>query len=158
MLGKLTNNILKHFGLRICAIENSRDLDFEDELFLKLHEKVKEFTMTSITDLYALYTALNFIAENRIEGDFVECGVWKGGSSMFIANYLVAKNLVDRKIHLYDTFLGMTAPGAFDIDLNGKSASNENATSWEPTALEVVKENMATTQYPMKILSLLKEI
>ncbi len=150
MLGKLANNILKPFGLRICAIENSRDLDLEDELFLKIYEKVRAYTMTSITDVYSLYTALNFITENKIEGDFVECGVWKGGCSMFMANYLVDKSLADRRIYLYDTFSGMTDSGSLDIDLNGKSASTDNVITWEPASLEEVKENMSTTNYPLE--------
>ena len=148
MIGKLANILLKPFNLRVCAIPNSRDLDLEDELFVELYEKVKAYTMTSITDVYSLYTALNFVTENNVEGDFVECGVWKGGSAMFMANYLVARNMQDRKIYLYDTFSGMTDPGSYDFDLNGNSASN--AITWKPASLKKVKENMTSTKYPIE--------
>ncbi len=156
MLGKLANNILKPFGLRLCAIESDRDLDLEDELFMELYEKVKTFTMTSMTDVYSLYNALNFITKNKIEGDFVECGVWRGGSAMFMANYLVAKNLFDRRIYLYDTFSGMTDPGSYDIDLHGNSADSDKAINWKPASLEVVKENMNSTKYPEEKIFFIK--
>ncbi len=156
MLGRLANYILKPFGLRISAIPNRTDLDLEDKLFLELYEKVKAYTMTSITDVYALYTALNFITENEIAGDFVECGVWKGGSAMFMANYLVAKNLTDRKIYLFDTFSGMTTPGSFDIDLNGKSANDKSVIAWEPASLIEVKKNMSATKYPLENIIFIK--
>lgn len=41
----------------------------------------------------------------RIEGDFVECGVFMGFKSYFLMHYLDFGN-VDRKFHLFDTFEG----------------------------------------------------
>lgn len=54
--------------------------DMEDE-FVDAYELSKAFTMTSAQRMYALYSAVRYAVENRIEGDFVECGVWRGGAA-----------------------------------------------------------------------------
>lgn len=54
-------------------------IDFEPA-FMALHERVKDFTMTSLERQYALSQAVEYIVKNNIEGDIVECGVWKGGA------------------------------------------------------------------------------
>lgn len=41
----------------------------------------------------------------KVEGDFVECGVFMGFKSCFLAHYLDFGNL-DRQFHLFDTFEG----------------------------------------------------
>lgn len=150
MLGRLSNAFLKPFGLRLSPLEDAtRDIDLADELFLELCEKVEGFTMTSASDLFALYNTLNFVTKNKIKGDLVECGVWKGGSAMFMAYYLAKQEDYDRKIFLYDTFSGMTDPGSLDIDLNGNRATDAQVIKWKPTSLTEVKENMSKTNFPI---------
>lgn len=51
--------------------------DMEDK-FVDAYELSKAFTMTSAQRMYALYSAVRYVVENRLEGDFVECGVWRG--------------------------------------------------------------------------------
>ncbi|MGB3007990.1 MAG: TylF/MycF/NovP-related O-methyltransferase, partial [Chitinophagaceae bacterium] len=75
-----------------------------DENFLALYEKVKSCTMVEIERSFALYKSVNYILKNNIQGDFVECGVWKGGSCMMIVYILMKAGIKDRKIWLYDTF------------------------------------------------------
>ena len=65
---------------------------------------------------YPLYKAVTHIAETSIEGDLVECGVWKGGSSMLAALTLQYMNQGHRKI--YDTYTGMDQPSEKDIDIH----------------------------------------
>ena len=63
----------------------------EDE-FKKYHHFIKDYTMTSVQNQYALYQSINHIILNNIEGDIVECGVWKGGSSLLMASILTKNN------------------------------------------------------------------
>ena len=75
-------------------------------------------------DKYATYTMMNrnqFIANLELcaqfrflEGDYIECGVWKGGMSAAIAELIGNP----RMIHLFDSFEGL--PPAREID--GESA------------------------------------
>jgi O-methyltransferase len=92
-----------------------------DQAFMQLFEKVKPYTMTSVEAIYALYTSVNYVLDRNIPGDFVECGVWRGGSSLLVALMLQSKSIHDRKVILYDTFSGMPAPTEFDVDKYGRS-------------------------------------
>ena len=51
---------------------------------------------------------------NKIPGDIVECGVWKGGSMMVCALTLLAKS-ERRNLWLFDTFEGMPPPTKIDL-------------------------------------------
>jgi hypothetical protein len=102
--------------------------------------------------MYALFKAVKYVIEANIPGDFVECGVWKGGSAMLIAHTLMQMKELNRKIYLYDTFEGMPKPRKEDYRLSNEK--NEAITAWEKTGkwdyspLSEVKSNMFSTNYP----------
>ncbi len=75
-------------------------LDFEP-FHKDIIEKVRPFTMTSNERLYGLIEAVKYVIQNNISGDFVECGVWKGGSMMAIAETLVQLGVTNRQLYLY---------------------------------------------------------
>jgi O-methyltransferase len=81
---------------------------------------VKPYTMTSIDRIKSLYNSLEYIRLNNIEGDIVECGVWKGGNILGCLEYLNFFN-IKKTIWLYDTFSGMSESTNLDFDLNGVS-------------------------------------
>ncbi len=83
--------------------------DLEDD-FLRIWDKVRNYTMISVERGYSLYKSVEYVAAGEISGDFVECGVWKGGSCMLMAFAMEKFGLKDRKIYMYDTFSGMTEP------------------------------------------------
>jgi hypothetical protein len=66
--------------------------------FWDLYVRCKDYTMTSWERLYALYTAVLYIVANAIPGDFVECGVWRGGSMRLVAMTLMANGVTGRYI------------------------------------------------------------
>lgn len=76
-----------------------------------------KFTMTSIDAARYLYNEVVRVVKEGVPGDFVECGVWRGGSVMIIAKALRDMNVLDKKIWLYDTFSGMTTPDEVDVDV-----------------------------------------
>ena len=75
----------------------------------------KRLTMLSIPRLWAAISATKYVINNDIPGDIVECGVWKGGCAMAIAQTL-KKYRSSKKVYLFDTFDGMTEPSALDVD------------------------------------------
>lgn len=127
--------------------------DIADAEFWKFYNISKAFTMTSVERMYALYQSVNYVLDNQIPGDFVECGVWRGGSSMMIGHVLQHRGVKDRKIFLFDTFEGMPAATENDEDFAGKQAAeimsdnkdNKNATIWCLADLADVKNNMSKT-------------
>lgn len=152
----ISQYLLKPLGLRLSKIQEDKDF-IQDDVFLKIFQECKPYTMTSIERMYALYNAVKYVVQNNIEGDFVECGVWRGGSSMMIALTLNSMNIKDRKIYLYDTFEGMSEPTENDVDFRGGNADNllkqniqdkENSV-WCLADLQDVQNNMKLTQYPL---------
>jgi len=111
----------------------------EDFYFVKTISKFAPYTMTvnrGIEPSYSLFKAVEYIVKNKIPGDFVECGVWRGGSIILIALALKYFGDTERKIFLYDTFTGMTEPDELDIDWDGKNLKKK----WNMDSLEKAKE------------------
>jgi hypothetical protein len=82
-----------------------------------------------------------------VEGDFVECGVWRGGMSAAIAEVLGK----DRTVHLFDSFEGL--PPAREID--GAAAINWQRATESPSYFDncraeesFAREAMAMAAHP----------
>jgi O-methyltransferase len=110
------------------------------------YDIVKNYSMTSKERIYKLYECLEYIRNNEIKGDIVECGVWKGGNILGISEYLNFYK-IEKKIWLYDTFQGMTQPEQVDVDLNGNLAKNilQNVMCHSP--LELVQDVLKTSSF-----------
>jgi O-methyltransferase len=89
---------------------------------IRIIRAVAPYTMTSHERIHALVSAVRYIVSNGIRGDFVECGVWKGGSIMAMALTLLELQDGERALYLFDTFSGMTEPGLQDVDYLGRNA------------------------------------
>ena len=84
-----------------------------------------KLSMTSVSRLVATLKACKYVVENNIPGDFVECGVWRGGHGI-IAKKIFEHMGSDKRVILFDTFAGMTEPSEFDISpVSKQNAKNE---------------------------------
>jgi len=100
----------------------------------ELLNKVASYTFLTPGKLINLKHLAELINSQGIEGDFVECGVYKGGSAAMLATALPE----DRHLWLYDSFQGM--PPVDQID-------GEDAKEWVGKCVateEDVMEVMAT--------------
>lgn len=131
-------------------------LDFEP-FHIQIIEKVRPYTMTSNERLFGLIEAVKYVIQYNIPGDFVECGVWKGGSMMAIAETLLQLGVHNRQLYLYDTFSGMTAPTDEDKDSLNRNAADQlqndannksESVVWAYSTLDEVKKNLANVAYP----------
>ena len=122
-------------------------------------EAVTPFTMTSPERILALCDAVQYVHENNIAGDIVECGVWKGGSMAAVARTLHGFDTTSRKLWMYDTFEGMSQPTENDVDLHGHAAGRMLAEAdiadaesresiWCRCSLDNVKHTLKETNYP----------
>ncbi|MEK7017673.1 TylF/MycF family methyltransferase [Bacillus sp. FSL R9-9410] len=57
-----------------------------------------------------LHEALETVVRENIEGDFIETGVWRGGSCIFMNGFLQANNITDRNVWVADSFEGLPTP------------------------------------------------
>ena len=119
--------------------------DFDGD-HIEIIKRVKPFTMTSNERLFGLIDAVKYILKADIVGDFVECGVYKGGSIMAIALALLRENCSDRDLYLYDTFSGMTEPTDADVDLHGRRPTEW--AKWPMAPIAEVKAAVYSTGYP----------
>jgi hypothetical protein len=132
------------------------DID-RDELFLKIFNLARPFTMTGKEAMYALYEAVRYVSALGIPGDFVECGVWRGGSALVAA--LTFRELGDpRRLWLYDTFEGMTPPTDVDVDRDGGRAADYIAQygdngRWCYAGLQEVRETFSALGFDEQIVT-----
>ncbi|MFS8907272.1 TylF/MycF/NovP-related O-methyltransferase [Synechococcus sp. OH2] len=116
-------------GYPVCNLELSRVL-----------EKVKAFTLLGFERLWNLYTLAKRVCQEDIPGNFVECGVYKGGSSALLAWVIKNYSRRPRKVYAFDTFSGMPQPTEVDRDYRGVFA---NDTSYGAGALGApISENL----------------
>jgi len=116
--------------------------------------------MVGTNHLNFLQTIIKEINDKNILGDIVECGVWKGGCSMWM---MICQKKHDtlRNFYLYDTFDGMTFP---DSDKDAKAAvvtynqikegvyergydKWHKEKKWAYAPIELVKNNITLTEY-----------
>lgn len=76
--------------------------------------RVRPYTMTSNEGLLALGRQVRAVLADGIPGDFVECGVWRGGAAFLMADLLRQAGVRDRKVWLFDSFEGLPPPQAID--------------------------------------------
>jgi O-methyltransferase len=120
--------------------------------------------MTSPERLGALIESVQYLVKNRIEGEFVECGVWRGGSMMAAALTLLDLEDVSRSLYLFDTFEGMTQPTTKDVAVTGRSAKEllesherkEGGGIWAFATRADVEQNLASIPYPADRIHLIE--
>ena len=161
---QLIDRAARRLGLSISRISSSgKNLPAEvseGERFLI--EQLQPYTMTSPERLWALIDGVRFVVQENLVGDFVECGVWRGGSVMAMALQLNRLGVSDRNLWLYDTFTGMTEPTDIDVESGtGKSASDllqatdvgDGNNIWCVAGRMSVEANVASTGYPMDLVT-----
>lgn len=148
-------NLVKNTANYLLEISSNEFPSKTDPIFNDIYQKCRDYTMTSQQRLYSLYIATRYVIENKIPGDVVECGVWKGGSSMLAALTMLSMENTDRNIHLYDTYQGMSEPTPHDIsDFEGdprktwEREKKDELNLWCYSPLEDVQKNMFSTGYP----------
>jgi hypothetical protein len=112
---------MKIFNFEIKKINKHKNSIVEINNYeLKLIKKCLAYSMTNMHRMWSLVQSFHHIKQKKISGDFVECGVWKGGNLILLKTLLEKYNL-KKKIYGFDTFEGMPKPTSFDVKYNGKS-------------------------------------
>jgi hypothetical protein len=113
--------LLARLGYRIVRLDAEPDVPGDWPVEFSAEEKAivdrvlrRRLTMVSKERLYATVMACRHVLAQRIPGDFVECGVWRGGNSLIAAGLFRAAG-ESRRVFLFDTFAGMTEPTREDV-------------------------------------------
>ena len=67
-------------------------------------------TMIGLKRLDNLQYCIENIIENKVEGDLIETGVWRGGACIFMRAILAAYQIKDRCVFVADSFTGLPNP------------------------------------------------
>jgi O-methyltransferase len=65
-----------------------------------------QHTMIGRARLENLATCLESIRRSGVPGDFIECGVWRGGTTIFMRGFLKVFRITDRLVWVADSFAG----------------------------------------------------
>lgn len=134
---------------------------WERERYLEVSDLICQVPASAIT----LLRAVDYVIRAGIEGDFVECGVFKGASPILMSRTLLEHGINDRDIWLYDTFEGMPKPTEWDVDyLGARSMDVWLKTKWDHVdgssdvycSIEDVKNNLLRSPYPQERFHLTK--
>jgi len=99
--------------------------DFFNLEKLRLFWLVRPYTMVGYKRLSNAYELASSIEKEKLEGSFVECGVWRGGCAAVMA-FLAKKAGSGRKVWLFDSFEGLPEPTEVD-GLVAKGYANDRS-------------------------------
>jgi O-methyltransferase len=80
------------------------------------------------------------VFKDRIPGDFIETGVWRGGACIFMSGLLKAFNETNRVVWVADSFEGLPRPNADKYPSDAGDVSH-TANSYLGVSLETVQSN-----------------
>ncbi len=103
--------------------DNLYDWPTRDQEFLELYNRQAQFGWqgTSGPKIQRMYMVRNLLLSvGGLPGEWAECGVFKGSTSLIMAEYNKRYNLLDKgaRIHLFDSFEGLSNPGQADSGTN----------------------------------------
>ena len=110
-------------------------------------KSISNYSMSTPANHWAIIQSIKHISKNNIDGDFVECGVWKGGNIILFKLILDLLKL-NKNIYAFDTFEGMPEPGEKDFDLKNIDAKKtfdkykNKDIKWCYSTLDEVKSNI----------------
>jgi len=88
-------------------------------------------TMVGEARLDNVHRCLDAILADGIPGDLIECGIWRGGTAIFMAGFLAAHRVEDRCLWVADSFQGLPPPAGPEDD--GLDLSREQ---WPSLAID----------------------
>ena len=144
---KIVKKIFSYTNYSIIRKDNFNDRSYDKIIEASEEDKVNinlaiEFALCSKANLWSLIQSIRYIADKKIPGDFVECGVFKGGSLGILALY-AEKYALQCKVVGFDTFedgFSKTALSNNDITIKGLKAEPEKKiNNFYPTKEEVKK-------------------
>lgn len=107
-------------------------------------EKVRPFTMVPTESLVDLARQVRAVVTSDIPGDFVECGVWRGGASFLMADLLRQAGVRGRKVWLCDSFEGLPPPEEIDGPAAMKYVQNTDSPFYFDNCSASVEEVQGT--------------
>jgi O-methyltransferase len=98
-------------------------------------------TMIGLRRLDNIQECVETVIREKIPGDLVETGVWRGGASIFMRAILAAHEDTTRKVWCADSFRGLPTPNV--VDYPADKSAPWHARPELAVSLEAVRKNFA---------------
>lgn len=76
----------------------------------KIRSAAYNHSMMGQARMQNLHDCLDLVRNEAIEGDLVECGVWRGGGCIFMNGYVQVHGMPGRRVLVADSFEGLPVP------------------------------------------------
>ena len=148
---KIVKSFFNLFGLEVLRTNNFLQrrenliVELDNDIYSKeLIEKVNPYINSATIPIrWSLIQIMKYLDQKKIEGDLLECGVFRGGSLAMIC-LLAEKYEMKKKIYAYDTFgSGHSVFTKFDLNMKNMTpvSSNSHKEGFFPS-LNNVKDNL----------------
>lgn len=127
------------------AMKQDREMGLTHPLYLDAMKSLKPYlqaeTMIGDARLRNIQECAEKVIAEGVEGDFMECGVWRGGAAIFMRAILETMGKSYRSVWVADSFCGLPAPDeqTYPVDAGDKHHTME----FLSISLPEVKRNFA---------------
>lgn len=112
----------------------------DDERFQEAYLAGQSISVWGSSIRWRVYTLLKCAAKaSRLSGNFVECGVDRGGTAMAVLTYLKPEAFANRTFYLFDTFEGVVKDQRNPVEHSTTRLRDERY----PAVYETVKETFS---------------
>lgn len=139
-IAKRSQTIIRLYS-KLCFLYSIPLKDFAQPSKIRLALDVMPYTMLSYLRLSKLYEAACHLQREKIGGNFVECGVWNGGSAAMVTA-AIAKNDKNRHSWLFDSWEGLPEPSECDVSCLGKLGEKGMALGFEDRVRELLFQKL----------------
>jgi O-methyltransferase len=78
-----------------------------DSEFSEIQSNINSFTLVDLNKQYLTYSYIKQLSKLKVEGDYLEVGVWRGGLSALVGMTFKKFSSLKRTLYLADTYEGM---------------------------------------------------
>src|SRR5271166_1722542 len=89
--------------------------------FINHYIRGRALTMVPLVRLDNLHRCALDVIERQVPGDFIEAGVWRGGTTIFMRAVLEAYAANDRQVWVADSFEGLPEPNSEKYPIEAKT-------------------------------------
>jgi hypothetical protein len=108
------------------------------------YQQSSAISMLPLVRMDNLRDCIRSVVDDKVPGDLIETGVWRGGATIFMRAVLKVLDVTDRTVWVADSFEGLPEPDPEKYPLEAKSFKSAAMTKYYKhfaTALDEVKGN-----------------
>lgn len=108
LLAPLFKAVFGLFGAKLCFPQHFERTEIEEGRIWPL----QAHSMIGIKRMDNLQSCVETVLKEKVPGDFIETGVWRGGACIFMRGMLAIHGVTNRKVYVADSFEGLPKPDA----------------------------------------------